>query len=242
MNPLALITIGILAGLLLTVNLLSIVALIYISYRQRSELISSQAATRRALATSTVAIDRMRSEVALALSSMDADKLHDSAISIQSGVKSFQNVINQLGKMVFAAGAGETMGMAPQQAAQYDPNYDPNVYEWPTNPMRAPVMYADQQSHSHSPSAGTGTASLITDHFDQWRVKAVQEEAARLGYDTPLPPANLPDIQREDGSPLMDEDLATAHLDEYTPRTNQGQLRQFDDLPGNTEVGEGTGV
>jgi hypothetical protein len=218
MTPLALITIGILAGLLLTVNLLSIATLVYMTWQQRRDLAASQAATRRAIASSTIATDRMRQEITLALSSMDANRLHESSLTIQSNVKLLQQAIAAFSKIVFSAGAGDSMNLTPQPT-----DWDPNYYPQPLTPDPRPF---------------TGTASIITDHFDQWRANAVNEAANKLGYDTPLPPASLPDIQQPDGAPLTDEER-DAWLDDYTPRTNQGQPHQFDDLPGNTESGEG---
>lgn len=225
MNPLAYATIGIIIGLTFTLSWAAIAILIYFSYRQRSEIATSQAATRRAIAQSTIAIDRIRGEVSMALSSMDADKLHTSAITLQHGVKSFQAAIGSLSKLVYAAGAGDSMGMTPQVQGPYDPNY----YQYQE------TMAMQQPSQAPVPP---GAPDVISE-FAEWKERAAMREAASLGHATPLPSPTLPDIQHEDGSELADDDHDDAYLEDWAQRHEAGKLG---DLPGVTESGEGTGI
>lgn len=227
MNPLAYATIGIIIGLTFTLSWAAIAILIYFSYRQRSEIATSQAATRRAIAQSTIAIDRIRGEVSLALSSMDADKLHTSAITLQHGVKSFQAAIGSLSKLVYTAGAGDSMGLEGNAArGANDPNY-----------------YAYQDSLFQQQAAGQRVAEPyapdVISEFAEWKERAAMREAASLGHATPLPSPTLPDIQHEDGSELADDDHDDAYLEDWAQRHEAGKLG---DLPGVTESGEGTGI
>lgn len=223
MSSLALIIIGILAGFLVTFTLGITVVVGYLSYHHHQDMKIARELMTRTVNRSTIAIDRMRGEVQLALSSMDADRLHDASLTIQQGVKSLQSTVGSLGKLVFAAGAGDAMGL-PQDmdngglmgygGLTSDPYYD-----------RGDVA--------------TNQAAQAGDPFTKWRAEANLKHAAAMGQSTPLPPASLPDLQQPDGQPLpseADDSYDDAYLNEYVERERSGHL---DDLPGVTEVSDG---
>lgn len=182
MTTLSILIIGLFAGLLIAMLAGSTILLTYIAWRIHRDSQLSAAASRRAVNSSTMAIDRMRGEVALALSSMDANRLHDASLAIQHGVKSFQQTVATLSQLVFKAGVSDgNMGL--DFATSTQPNY-----------------YDDS---SLPPSPATNVPRNASDPFTEWRRRRNQEERMNRGPAEELLPVNhLPDIQHDDGQPL----------------------------------------
>lgn len=216
MTPLAFTVIGLFAGLLLAFLAGSIGLMVYIFRQSKLESAANQTRILRALNASTIAMDKMRGEVALALSSMDANRLHEASLTIQHGVKQFQQAVGGLSKLVFAAGAaGDSMGLDAVN------NYSPEV-----------EAHYDKAGYAHA------QAHQAVDPFSVWRAEQNMKAAAAAGYATQPTAPTLPDMQQADGRPLGDEDddLADAYLNQYVDRDANGRLA---DLPGLTDVSEG---
>ena len=198
MTTLSILIIGLFAGLLIALLVGSTALLSYIAWRVHHETQSSSAASRRAINQSTIAIDRMRGEVALALSSMDANRLHDASVTVQHSVKQLQHTVASLGQLIFKAGVSDGgMGL--------DPTLNEPYYETPpANPGFV---------HPHSP-----------DPFLDWQRRRNQEESMKRGpaHDI-LPVTQLPDMQQPDGTPI-DDSLDSLYVDAIIERRGNDDL------------------
>lgn len=215
MTSLALIIIGILAGLLIATLAGSTVLLAYIAWCLRRESALSAAATRRAIIQSTMAMDRMRGEVSLALSSMDAQRIHEAGQTIQHNVRQLQSTVGALGKLVFNAGISDaSMGLDQPQPS----TYDSSPYIVPPPPSAAPYVQRD-----------------APDPFAIWRQRKQEEAHLATGATDQIAVTRLPDMQQPDGMPL-DDDQADAYLSNYIERQPLGDVEEF---PGMTDGSDG---
>jgi hypothetical protein len=119
MNDLALIAIGFLLGLVLAVVAVLAFALWREASMQRTEsknyatlILDHFKASRNALdmfrRENTMQIEKLRSEVALALSRMDAERLHDASLAIQRSSKQMSAAVATLTKAIYAQPAIDT--------------------------------------------------------------------------------------------------------------------------------------
>lgn len=103
MNDLALIAIGLLFGIVLAVVAGAAGFLFWTAIQMRKEAAESKKEVSAAIKSNTVAIDKMRGEVALALGQMDAQRLYEASVGIIGAKKQLTAIVNQLNKVVFAA-------------------------------------------------------------------------------------------------------------------------------------------
>lgn len=103
MNDLALIAIGLLFGIVLAVVAGAAGFLFWTAIHMRKEAGESKKEVSAAIKANTVAIDKMRGEVALSLSQMDAQRLYEASVGIIGAKKQLTAIVNQLNKVVFAA-------------------------------------------------------------------------------------------------------------------------------------------
>ena len=103
MNELALIAIGLLFGVVLAVVAIAAGFMFYTAIQMRRESTESKRDTVEAIRLNTIAIDKMRGEVGLALSQMDAQRLYEASVGIQRVNKNLMASVAQLNKIVFAA-------------------------------------------------------------------------------------------------------------------------------------------
>ena len=103
MNELATLVIGMIFGGGILLMALAAAFLFWTAVQMRKESGDSKKETTAAIKANTVAIEKMRSEVALALSQMDAQRLYEASVGIQKVNKKLSESVTQLNKVVFAA-------------------------------------------------------------------------------------------------------------------------------------------
>ena len=103
MNDLALIAIGMMFGMVLLLVGIAAAFLFYTAVQMRKESAESKKSVAAALKANTAAIDLLRSEVALSLSRMDAERLYEASVSIQKANKRLGATAQMLSKIVFAS-------------------------------------------------------------------------------------------------------------------------------------------
>lgn len=116
MNDLALIAIGMMFGMVLLAVGFAAAFLFYTALQMRKESAESKKIVTTSLKTNSTAIDLLRSEVALSLSRMDAERLYDASVSIQKANKRLGQTAQMLSKIVFASTSsapGLDMGNTP---------------------------------------------------------------------------------------------------------------------------------
>lgn len=208
MNDLALIAIGAAAGFFLAVIAVMVAALWHIATGFRRTVIAALAKNTEAFTAQTAIVDKLRAEVALALSRMDAERLYEASLAVQRSAKSLSAQIATLQKVVFAQPAPpafdlgpETFGMddeaaddariLAEQARWAQPDPLAGLSEEEKN--RRVQQFFEQRRQdgisrfgSSPPTAGAGAyASLI-------------EEAQQRVPPTP-PPGDFDDASGEDG-------------------------------------------
>lgn len=102
MNQFALVSLGLLFGLLLAIVAAGIAALAYFTYLTRRDLASQRQTLLSATASLLTATGSLKSDVTLALSSLDADRLHAASQTIQRNATTLANAVNTLSKLVYA--------------------------------------------------------------------------------------------------------------------------------------------
>lgn len=102
LNDLALLAIGLGLGLALSLVAVMVAALLYVAYRQREQSRQAQLQITQLLQSSTQAIDKLRGEVGLSLSRMDAERLYEASLAIQRASRSLSSQVGALNKAVFA--------------------------------------------------------------------------------------------------------------------------------------------
>jgi len=103
MNDLALIAIGLLFGIVLCVVGVAAAFLFWTAIQMRKESADSRKETTAAIKSNTVAIDKMRGEVGLALSQMDAQRLYEASVAIVGAKKQLAQIVAHLNKVVYAS-------------------------------------------------------------------------------------------------------------------------------------------
>lgn len=102
LNDLALLAIGAFLGGALFLIAAMCAALCYSTYKQREQTKVAQTYLTHLLEQNTVAQGQLRSDVTLALSRMDAERLYDASLAIQRASKSLNSQVSLLNKAVFA--------------------------------------------------------------------------------------------------------------------------------------------
>jgi hypothetical protein len=102
-NELALIAIGMMFGMVLLFVGIAAAFLFYTAVQMRKESAESKKSVTASLKSNTAAIDLLRSEVALSLSRMDAERLYEASVSIQKANKRLEQTAQMLSKIVFAS-------------------------------------------------------------------------------------------------------------------------------------------
>jgi len=103
MNELAVLVIGMIFGGGILLMALAAAFIFYTAVQMRKDSSDAKKETTSALKANTVAIDKMRGEVALALSQMDAQRLYEASVAIQKASKLLISTASQLNKVVYAA-------------------------------------------------------------------------------------------------------------------------------------------
>jgi hypothetical protein len=159
MNELALIAIGLLFGVVLSVVAIAAGTLFYVSVQMRRESTEAKRDVAAAIQLNTIAIDKMRGEVGLALSQMDAQRLYEASVAIQKVSKLLHGTVSQLNKVVYAAvppgldmGGPQTPGFTLEEEAADDARMLEERRRW----------QAEQTVPSVSPEA-------VSDFFEQRR-------------------------------------------------------------------------
>lgn len=101
-NELALISIGLLFGIVLAVVTVASGFLFVTAARMRRESNDAKREVSEAIRLNTLAIDKMRGEVGLALSQMDAQRIYESSVAILGARRELAGVVTQLKKIVYA--------------------------------------------------------------------------------------------------------------------------------------------
>lgn len=169
MTELAILIIGLLAGILLAAVGVSVAGLVYLARQVRQESKLAHQRMLAVVAANTRATQQLQQSVTLALSSMDANRLQESSHTIQHSVKQLNQTVGALSKLVFAAGSGDAgmdLSLVEALNEQQDDRSIPVIQEY-------------------------------EDPFARWR--RVQEEKGRVstGNDfSARPPGPLPDLEQ----------------------------------------------
>jgi hypothetical protein len=110
MNELAVLVIGMIFGGGILLMALAAAFIFYTAVQMRKESGDSKKETTAAIKANTAAIDKMRGEVALALSQMDAQRLYEASVAIQKASKLLIDTTQQLNKVVYAATPPDLLG------------------------------------------------------------------------------------------------------------------------------------
>jgi hypothetical protein len=102
-NELAILVIGMIFGGGILLMALAAGFLFWTAVQMRKDSGDAKKETTAAIKANTVAIDKMRGEVALALSQMDAQRLYEASVAIQKASKLLISSTAQLNKVVYAA-------------------------------------------------------------------------------------------------------------------------------------------
>lgn len=113
MNDLALIAIGAAAGFFLAVIAVMVAALWHIATGFRRTVIAALNKNAEAAAAQSHIVDKLRSEVALAMSKMDAERMYEASLAIQRASKSLNVQVDTLQKAVFAHPAPPAFDLGP---------------------------------------------------------------------------------------------------------------------------------
>jgi hypothetical protein len=176
---LALIAIG-LFGLLFGILMALVGVMAWTLHRAAASqrLQSEETATRvtSCLLGNTRAIDKLRGEVALSLSRMDADRLHDAAAQIQAGAKQLATQTQTLSKLLFV--------QAGQGGSPFQPQSNGGLAGFPdANPMDGAFSLDDE---------ALDDAQMLADRARWQRGMAGAE--TQQSYAAPPPsPLNIPD-------------------------------------------------
>lgn len=120
MNDLALIAIG--CGFGLSLALVSVLAcfLAWSTYKQRELTQTAQKNLARLLESNMQSVDRLRGEVTLALSRMDAERLYAASLQIQRASRSLGQQVDTLQRALFASQHGPAISTGPDPAFSLD--------------------------------------------------------------------------------------------------------------------------
>lgn len=120
MNDFALVALGLLFGTILAVLGCAAYAMFSAAKSQREDTAVAHKAIVDRLSQVSLSIDKLRAETSLALSRMDADRLHDTAITLQSAAKTLTGSVNSFQRLLFAqagqAPAAPTLAGFPPSA------------------------------------------------------------------------------------------------------------------------------
>ena len=149
------------------------------SQRQQSE--ETAARVTSCLLGNTRAIDKLRGEVALSLSRMDADRLHDAAAQIQAGAKQLATQTQTLSKLLFV--------QAGQGGSPFQPQSNGGLAGFPAdaNPMDGAFSLDDE---------ALDDAQMLADRerWNRTQQAGQSGQAGQAGYmPSPPSPLNIPD-------------------------------------------------
>jgi len=225
---------GLLFGVLLTLLAAGVIGVLWATWQQRKEGIAARTLINQVIARNTSAIALLKTEVAMALNRMDADRIHDAGMAIQAGVKSLHGSVQTLSKLLYAtpgAGAGTVdqygisnsglTGMAGMvgnntpmdEEAEQDAAQDE---QWSARPRQVQDMY------STKPAWAQGIAAQTENPFEAYRAVQQAKEDAAQGRPSPVPISVLPDVDEghdldaQQGSELSY--LATSQVPGFTER------------------------
>lgn len=214
MNIFALVSLGILIGIIFAAILAAVGTVAYTSYRQRIESIQS---TKQLLAMqqrSNQLADQLRRDVTAALSAMDANRLHDASVAIQLGARKLDHAVTTLNKVIFAAGMGDSgMGLtaadldelgdtAQQQVMQYDPAT--------VGVGRNTIVGPGSRNVGYPPPGNFPAAPR--DPFTEWKERQQSAAAADSGASFPAAAAGpLPDLDAAFAEDLHDDSVMSDH-------------------------------
>ena len=120
MNQFALLVIGLCLGILASVLVVSTAVLAWIAWQTHRDSKKIQSVSLAAVQRNTLATEKMRQEVALALQAMDANRLHDASVTMQTTTQQLVKAVAFLHRLVLA-GAEEnkvSMPTAPPEALE----------------------------------------------------------------------------------------------------------------------------
>lgn len=231
MQQLAILIIGLLAGILLAVIGLGVGFIVYLVSKQQKVYAEHQAKSIEQLRQSTDAMGRLRHDVTIALAAMDANRLHDASQGVQVAVKALQHTVASLSKLVFAAGAGDAgMGLSAIGDTGYD-LYDPReeqarevlgeMEDQLVDPMADVANFRDRPA-ARQRREGLNRRPAAEDPYESWRVRQAASAAKLSGSDFPAAPPVLPDL--DEG---------------YLEDAQDGFNYQSPDVPGMSELGDG---
>jgi hypothetical protein len=191
MNELALILIGLILGLSLALVAGLTYALWTSARSLRQTVTAALADSSAALAASTLATDKLRGEVSLSLSRMDAERLYAASLSIQRASKSLAGQVGVLQKTLFAA--------APAPALDFAPSSPPDAFGLDDEALDDARMVQERARWQQAGQAGGAVAPLdplagLTDAEKSLRVQQYFERRRAAGEGNPLayPPTYPP--------------------------------------------------
>lgn len=205
MAPLGLAAVGLLFGILLTILAVAVVALLYAAWQQRSEATAARTLINQVIARNTAAIDKLRGEVDLSLSRMDAERLYEASHAVQNGVRSLQQSTSTLSKLLHGvpqAGPGtvDQYGVPNSGLAGYASGGNNSLNYYPDAPglddeaiqdAATVEQWAANRSRVQYDAGSTPPASRP---FEIYRKQQQDKADAASGRSSPIPVSSLPDL------------------------------------------------
>jgi hypothetical protein len=108
MNDLALIAIGAILGMALALTAVMVYSLWITASGFKRTVNAALAESTKALTAQNAIVDKLRSEVALALSRMDAERLYEASLAVQRSSKAMAGAVATLTKAIYAQPAIDT--------------------------------------------------------------------------------------------------------------------------------------
>lgn len=168
-SVIAILAIG-LFGLLFGILMALVGVMAYALHRSAVDIkqVAQQSAdlVAKVISQNTQTIDKLRGEVALSLSRMDADRLHDAATQIQTGAKALGQQTATLSRLIFAA-AGQS-ALAPGTLAGFpDPAPMDSSFSMEDEALDDATMLAERTRWQRG-QAGQAAGAMAADPTPRW--------------------------------------------------------------------------